>query len=278
MADIVRQSGFTGNGLTSKYMRSENREDFNPIFNGRAMRPPLRTLYIFTVAKRPYERHNPPLFPKVILRGCENGERYVMCASAPDPLPQVSPDNDRGGTRVDEHDAMVALIDLLCPGNFSFDQFAGSSNPTYFANANGTNLVCEGFWVSESATPTEDEIRKAESMRDARYRWLTREAKRLANVSRKDLDEFLQRWPDTHIAMDALGMEADWHSKNEFKQSCPNCGDSIKPGLAFHQSSAGVLCVVDPERALRAGAIDKKKYKAMTDVTAEEPEPEQVTA
>ena len=42
---------------------------------------------------------------------------------------------------------------------------------------------------------------------------------------------------------------------------CPNCGDDIPPSVAFHKSSTGVLCVLDPERAFRAGAIDRARME-----------------
>ena len=35
--------------------------------------------------------------------------------------------------------------------------------------------------------------------------------------------------------------------------TCPNCGDVVKAGIAFHKSSAGVLCIIDKKRADEAG-------------------------
>ena len=39
----------------------------------------------------------------------------------------------------------------------------------------------------------------------------------------------------------------------------------MKQGIAFHQSSAGILCVIDPARALKAGAINKSRYDELTE-------------
>ncbi len=66
--------------------------------------------------------------------------------------------------------------------------------------------------------------------------------------------------------MDALGLKADWHQTAEVSVYCPFCGDEIRQGIAFHQSSAGVLCVLDPERALKAGAIDRDKYESLMEL------------
>ena len=248
---------------TRTAMRGANAESFNPIINGRAMRAPLQMIYIFSVAKRSFDiRH--PLFPRLTLKGCEDGERYVKAAMFGDPIPQASPDQERGGTRIDDNDGWITAIDMLNPGNFTLDPYAGASNPNFFANTNGTNLISEGVWPSLNEVPTEAEIRRAEEARDKHYRYLTGEAKRLANVSKKQLDEFLQRYPDTHMAMASLKLKADWTTFAEVTAECPNCGDTIKPGLAFHQSSVGFLCILDATRALAAGAITKERFEELT--------------
>ncbi len=242
-------------------MAASNAENFNPIINGRTMRPPLRMIHIFSVAKRSFKRSNPPLFPKLELRGCENGERYVLCTSVPDPILQACPDEGRGDTRLDDNDGWIATIDLLTPGNFSMDPYAGLSNPTYFANLSGMNLVCEGVFPSLNEVPTEEELKKAEDARNKRYHYLVTEARKLAAKSRVALNEFLDTNPDTHIAMDSLSLEADWHTKLEFKASCPNCGDQVKQGVAFHMSSLGMICILDAEKAFKAGAISRERYE-----------------
>ncbi len=259
------------NQQTKSAMRGSNPENFNVIIAGHALRPPRQMIYIHSVAKRTFGPLTRTLFPWLKLAGCEPGTRYVTCCVIPDPVPQASPDQERGGTRIDEHDGWRAAIDLLNPTNLTGNPFSGEQNPDFFANRSGQNLIAEGFWPSLNQVPTENEIKDAEKRRDRHYQYLTREAQRLAAVSTKDLNEFLQSYPDTHIAMDALGLEANWHSRSEVKSSCPNCGDAIKQGIAFHQSSAGVLCVIDPERAFKAGAINRERYEDL--VTAPEVEP-----
>src|SRR5215472_686092 len=249
---------------TKSAMRGANREAFNPIVSGRMFREPLRHIYIFSVAKRGFMVRT-LLFPKLHLRGCEAGERYVLCTSLADPIAQASPDQERGGTRIDDHDAWIASIDMLNPGNFTLDPYAGSSNPDWFSDRNGTNLMAHGLFPSENETPTEEELKRAESARDAHDRWLTKEALRLFALGAKQGNEFLQRYPDTHIAMDSLGLEAPWHQANVVRVSCPNCGDPIKPGLAFHKSSVtDSLCVIDPMKAYKAKAITRDECEELT--------------
>lgn len=257
----------TNTGVNSKLsrsaMRGANQENFGS-HPGRSIRPPLRMLYLHSVAKRTFiVRH--PLFPKLTLRGCEDGERSVLCALIPDPVVQASPDQERGGIRTDDNEGWVVAIDVLNPGNFTYDQYFGSANPDWFANRNGTNLSAEGIFISETEEPTEEEVKRAEHARDSHYRWLTKEAMRLASVSKKQLDEFLQRYPDTHVAMASLKLKAEWTSTPTVTIQCDNCGDDIRQGLAFHLSSVtGKICVIDPMKAYKAKAITRDEYEELT--------------
>ncbi len=260
----VTNSGFRG-GLTKSEMRKANPENFNVFFNSHAVRDPKRLIYIHSVAKRSFGPIAHTLFPKLTLPGCISGERYVTCATIGDPIPQASPDQERGGTRVDEHDAWRSCIDLLNPNNPTNDPYwnNAASVPAYMGTSTGCDLIAQGVWPSLNKIPPEDEIKRAEKARDDRYRAMTQNAIRLASKSRKELNDYLVDHPDVHEAMDSLGLRADWHQTAEVKESCPNCGDDIRQGIAFHQSTAGVLCIIDPERALKAGAIDREKFESL---------------
>jgi hypothetical protein len=266
MADVIgsmKNLGFN-DPKTISAMRGANVENFQPIINGRQMRPPLRMIHIFSVAKRSFTVSR-PLFPRLQLRGCEDGERYVLCTSIPDPVPQSCIDEGRGDIRIDEHDGWVCAVDLLNPGNFTMDLYNGAANPNFFANTSGMNLVAEGLFASINDIPTEYEISQAENARDKHYQYLAKESQRLAAVSTARLNEFLQQYPDTSTALDALGIETNFHSLKVVKHTCPNCGDMIKKGMAFHQSSAGILCILDPEKAFKAGAITRERFNDLTE-------------
>lgn len=263
MADIVSYGGLN-DPLTLAQNRKLNPEGFNPLISTRSFRAPIRTIYIYSVARRPFDIIH-PLFKKLHLVGCENGERVVRCTSFPDPVLQVSPDQERGGSRIDDVDGWITAIDVLNSGNFTLNPYHGDSNPNFYANTNGTNYIAEGLFPSLNAEPTEAETKKAEDARDKHYRYLTKEAKRLYAIGAKQGNEFLQRYPDANIAMDALGLVADWHQSNAVKVACPNCGDAIKSGLAFHKSSVtDSLCVIDAMKAYKAKAISRDVYEELT--------------
>jgi hypothetical protein len=248
---------------TQSAMRGSNPDNFNVIIDGHSMRPPLRHIYVFTVSKKTRQVKK-KLFPGLNLRGCEAGERYVLCTPIPDPVPEVIKNEMTGGSDIKEHPGWRCVIDMLNPSNPTMDPYLGTGNPDFFSNRNGNNLIAEGFWPSLNETPTEEEIKRAEKHRDTRYRWMAKESQRLAARSKRDLDEFLQTYPDTHNALDALGIKTDWHSPMTVTVNCSNCGDEIKQGLAFHKSSVtDKLCVIDPERAYKAKAISKKELEEL---------------
>ncbi len=252
---------------TRAAMRTANPENFEIFINGRSMREPRRFIYIYSVAKRQFGPLSHLLFPRLILKGCGPDERWTRCAIIPDPITQASPDQERGGTRIDEEDGWRAVIDLLSPNNPTDDPYWENpgSLPPFFSTSRNCNYVTQGVWPSFNEVPTEEEIRRAEEARDKRYRALTQKAIQLESTSTQQLQEFLIETPEVHVAMDALGLQASWHKKQEVRAECPNCGDSIKSGIAFHQSSTGILCVIDPARAFKAGAIPRKRFEELTE-------------
>lgn len=246
---------------TQSEIRKQNAENFNVIVNGRTFREPRRTIYIHSVAKRDFGPISRPLFTKITLRGCTKGERVVLSAKIPDPVLLSSPDQERGGTRVDEHDGWRAAIDLLNPANLTTDPYGSStyaSGAPLASDFRGCNLVGQGLFPSFNEVPTEAEIARAEKARDDRFRSLVQRAQQLEATSPKQLQELLMEQPDVHTAMDALGLESSWHRRQETKAHCPNCGDSIRPGVAFHRSTVTEeICIIDKLRAAEAGVFKR---------------------
>jgi hypothetical protein len=61
---------------------------------------------------------------------------------------------------------------------------------------------------------------------------------------------------DHHLAAEMFSIDVDWHKLTTPKIECPNCGEKIKEGIAFHYSN-GRICVLSWERAYLAGAVKK---------------------
>ena len=243
-------------GESAVAMRAKNPEEFTANLGGTRYHIEGK-IFIFSTAKRSFDVAQ-PLFPGLTLRGCAKGERYVLAATVADPVPQASPDLERGGRRMDYHDGWMCAIGLLFPESGSRDWKIGGTSD---AISEGTNLIAQGLFPSLTNPPQEADIAIAEGFRDRRYKRLTDLAFRAAAKSSRALSDFLHQHEDVHDAMDALGLRADWHQKREVSGKCPNCGDDIPPSVAFHKSSTGVLCVLDPERAFKAGAIDRARLE-----------------
>lgn len=226
------------------------------------MYPIHRHIFIHSVARRDFDKKH--VYFKGTLAGCHKGERYVTCYAVPDPPQQISIDAERGGKRVeveprDEAGWRVA-IDILNPNNPSTNPYLRLSpqQAALYAVGQDVDLIKYGLFPSLNEEPTEEELLRAEKSRDETWQALIDEAFQEQASNPQNLRNWLRAHPDVYEAVAAFGVEADFITKKaELKQSCPNCGDSVKAGIAFHKSSAGVLCILDFKKAYEAGAIKK---------------------
>jgi hypothetical protein len=255
METIKQVHGFT-DPLSASQMRTQNPD----LFDTRLPRmfPIHRHIYIYSTARRDFPKKH-VYWKQGALLGCHKGERYVCCGSIPDPPQQLSVDPDRGGLRVDveprDEAGWRVAIDILNPNNPSLDPYINlnSQQSALYATGQNVDLIRYGLFPSLNNPPKEEEILRAEKARDESYQRLVDEAFAEQASNPQGFRMWLRNNPDINTAMEALGITADWHTKSEIKATCPNCGDTIKAGIAFHKSSAGVLCIIDAERAAKAG-------------------------
>jgi len=257
-SEVKRVHGFE-DPLAKPVMQSSNvPEMYDPSMP--RMYPIHRHIYIYSVAKRGFKVKH-PYFKAGELKGCtgkDAGERYVKCYAVPDPPQQLAYDGD-GKRKVEVEPGDVAgwrvAIDILNPNNPSNDPYhkMGPNAEAYFSIGKNVNLVKFGLFPSLNDPPTEAELVRAEQARDESYQELVDEAFQEQASNPQGFRNWLRNNPDITIAMEALGVQADWHRAPEMKMSCPNCGDTVKSGIAFHKSSAGVLCIIDKKRAAEAG-------------------------
>lgn len=253
-SEVKQIHGFT-DPLTKPVMQSQNPDMFN--LNLPRMFPIHRHIHIYSVARRDFNKKH--VYYSGTFKGCHNGERYVKCYSVPDPPQQLAPDAERGGHRVeveprDEAGYRVA-IDILNPNNPSTDPYwrPNALQSAVFGIGQDVDLIRFGLFPSLNDPPTEQELLKAEAVRDETYEKLVSEAFEESASNPQHFRKWLRDHPDIGTAMTATGTQADWFKATEIKMSCPNCGDSVKANIAFHKSSAGVLCIIDKKRAAEAG-------------------------
>ena len=257
---INRVNGFT-EPISEGVMKQSNPD----LFDTRMPRlyPVHRHIHLYSVARRDFPKKH--VYFNGTLKGCHNGERYVLCYSVPDPPQQIAVDAERGGKRVeveprDEAGWRVA-IDILNPNNPSMDPYfrLNGQQAALYSIGQDVDLIRYGLFPSLNNPPTEAEIVRAEKSRDDSYQALVDEAFQEQSGNPQGFRKWLKDHPDITTAMEALGVIADWHRAPVSQMACPNCGDVVKAGIAFHKSSAGVLCIIDRERAIKAGAIQDEE-------------------
>jgi hypothetical protein len=222
------------------------------------MRRPEYTVYLHSISKRSFEQPH-PIFRNVIIPACPKEKRYItfMRINHPVQIPTVNPDNVSGPPIIRIENAKRAALCVCNPSYVSSDLSAQDNPPPDWAQiASGEcNLTRQGVFASMNEVPTEDELKKAEDRRLAYYKFRFEEANGLLRSDPKKLQEVLSL--DHHMAAEMFGQDVDWHRVTTPKIECPNCGEKIKEGIAFHYSN-GARCVLDWERAYLAGAVKKE--------------------
>lgn len=252
MSDIILRPDLSAagtKGLNDHYLN-------NNIDPG-AFRPPEYFVYIYSVSQKQFEVNRPPHIPRLILKGCREDKEYVECAKLAHPFEQSDRDVDNGEVRVRFHNASKIAIDILCPEAVDMDSALAPG-------ANTVDLRAQGLFWSRNNPPTAEEIKKAHGRREKYYRERLERATALEYTNPKELAERINE--DDHLAADYFGEEYSWHKKRvkkappvAAKVDCPYCGESIKPGVAFHKTDDGEFCVLDWKRALESGRVTKKQ-------------------
>lgn len=257
-------------GDLSAGMSRANNVDFqfmtqNYLYN----REPEFYVYIYNVSEKEYEFSRPPLIRKGVLVGRKQGagERYILCARLPQPLLVPKGNVDSNEIDVVPQDSRRFAMDILNPDNLGLNQDAVIDKLTSIGN----NLGAKGlFWslngpgatkhkeylkrtynIDVQETPTEKELEGAIRRMEGYYRHLLNTAKTVEASSPKDLPETIT--PEYHAAADYFGEEYSWHGKRARTDFCPNCGERIKAGAAFHKTEEGTLCILNWEKAVKSG-------------------------
>lgn len=221
------------------------------------MRRPEYTVFLHSISKRSFEQPH-PIFRNVIIPACPKDKKYItfMRINHPVQIPTVDPDNVSGPPKIRIENAKRAALCVCNPSYVGNDLSAQDKPiPDWAQIASGEcNLTRQGVFASMNEVPTEEELKKAEARRLAYYKDIFEQANGLLRSDPKKLQEVLNQ--DHHLAAEMFGQDVDWHRVTTPKIECPNCGEKIKEGIAFHYSN-GQKCVLDWEKAYLAGAVKK---------------------
>jgi hypothetical protein len=215
-------------------------------------RKPDYFVYVYSVVDpRPdnmkLRRSFPPLIPDLEIAEAK-GSRYVLVTTIASPVNQPLM-KENGERYIDAHDARRLAMDIVNPENLTLDQDRKTQG---LSRAEGNDYGKLGVFWSLNNPPKEEEIRKAIDRKEAFYRARLDQARVIQTSNPKALDEYITA--TDHVAADYFALEFPWHQHLVKQETCPNCGEHIRPGAKFHQSVAlGVMCVLDWQAAVNAG-------------------------
>jgi hypothetical protein len=133
----------------------------------------------------------------------------------------------------------------------------------------GNNMNAFGIWWSLTAPddPALDgEIQKFKARFENTCRGLIAAAEEKAAKNERHMIT-----PREHFAMEYLGLEANWHQTTARFTNCPNCGERIREGIAYHKNFANDVCVIDAEKYYKI--FPEKKPRNSAEVEEEETVP-----
>lgn len=255
-------------------------------------RKPDYYIYLYNYSEMEFIVSRPPLFQDAKFGGRKAGEEAHYLGKLPQPLNIPKGNVDSGEVDPITQDTRRFVMDMINPDNLGINQDAFIERST----SGGTNdLGAKGlFWSyngpgnSKNGTnpdgteakdaPTAEEILAARKRMEKRYRFILNEAKTVEVSSPKDLPDKVT--PELHAAAEYFGETYSWHNKQIRADYCPSCGEKMRAGAAFHKTEDGGYCVLDWDRAIKAGArtraqafeaTEDPKYapKVVSTVTAE---------
>jgi hypothetical protein len=221
------------------------------------LRRPEYRVYLHSISKRSFEQPH-PIYRNVIIPACPKDKRYItfMAITHPVMTQHVDPNDPGGKPLYIFENAKRAALNVCNPSFVGADLSIQDKaiEVQYQISSGECDLTRQGVFASLNEIPTEEELKKAEARRLQYYKMRFEEANALQRSDPKRLQDVLIL--DHHMAAEMFGVDVDWHRVVTPKIECPNCGEKIKEGIAFHRVN-GDLCVLDWEKAYLAGAVKK---------------------
>lgn len=229
-------------------------------------REPEYYIYLYNVSEATFEISRPPLIRKAVFVGRDKdpgAKRYKLVARFPQPLLVPKGNVDSNELDILAQDTRRFAMDIINPDNLGIDQDA-VIDPKFITSV-GNNLGAKGlFWsfngpgatklnrsIKCQEEPTADEVNRAVARMEKYYRAQLEAADAVSASDPGSLSKFLG--PEHHLACDYFGEDRSWHGKKTRTDFCPNCGERIKAGAAFHKTEEGTMCILDWEKAVKAG-------------------------
>lgn len=264
----ITQEGFVNGVPTTASLRASRAHEFNQTLSPmdpNMLRPAQYYIYVYSVADRELVRQLAPAIKNVIIppRPKQTKGSYSFVRSVAHPFGQAEKDQN-GADVVYYSNALGIVMDIICPGHTDGNLDAQLDKRNVFQQNN--DYAQYGVFYSrrspEEGGPLPEEIAAAEARKEKKYRGLLLNA-RAAEASNPaslygDKNDAGVLTPDHHLAADYFGESFSWHKVSIPTETCELCGDTVKPGVAWHLDSTGDMCVRDWKRTVASG---KRKFE-----------------
>ena len=241
----ARKTGLTSASPAQLYLDPDN------------LRKPEYVVYLHTISRRAFMQPN-GIYRNIAVPACPKEKRShcFMQVQHPVQIPHLNPDDVNGVPLLKIEDARRVALGICNPNYIGTDLSVQDKelNPESVLASGECNLTRQGVFASMNAEPTEEELKRAESRREAYYRFRLQEADGLERSNPRQLQYVLME--DHKLAAEYFGVQTNWHRIPSAKVDCANCGQKIPATVAFHYDN-GRICVLDWEKAWLAGAVKK---------------------
>jgi len=238
-------------------------------FDVNLQRPPAYWIYIYNIAPIEHIRHRPPQYSAIRISACPPDKEYIRALPIPDVVNHKWPNPDTGQLTYYGERAERFATDLINPSNLSNDMWAEVNPENQWIDGGTDDLSKRGVFWSRNEVPTKEELKKSKTRMERHYRELFQRAEDLARSGKA-----VEIGREHHIAADYLHMGSSWHVVTAVPEACPNCGEPIKPGIAYHPSAVGGICILDWKRTCAAGLKTKADVPEESRWWTEPPKPE----
>lgn len=216
-------------------------------------------IHIYNISGRAFRVERPPYAPVINIPACPSGEPFKLALSIPNIFNEKTVSPDSGELVVKGLQGERCATDILNPINTSNDPWLEVNHPeSIWLDNGGNDLTKRGCFWSKENPPSNADLARARERMERFYRNLLKEGNEMQHSGRsKDIT------PEHHIAAEHFGVTNAWHTSIIATTTCPQCGENIQPGIAFHKNSLGGACVLDWKKAVESGV------KTLDDVPAD---------
>lgn len=229
--------------------------------------PANYVIYIYNLIDWEWILHQPPQFATYRIPPCKPGEKFahnIMPAF-------VNEVYNRTGTTelyYKKVDGRKYATSLLNPSAFPGTKWESQLNEWRTEDQFGNNLNAFGtFWSltrPDETAKLDVEIKIFKERVRKTFTGLVKEAEKLAAANNQTAIS-----PLMHFAMDYLGISSGWHTSLKHMVDCPNCGESVQEGIAYHKNAFGERCIIDEARYYKAVGVTRPQAQLAEEEDAE---------